>query len=84
MKEIVICSAVKLSDQRIIHCHRHSDGILVANQVHKQKVIEQGFVTSTGRYVDRTEAFLIQESAGIPSKSKDGYRGRLLFSEDLY
>jgi hypothetical protein len=46
--------------------------------------INQGFITSTNRFVDRFEGFRLQEAAGIESVAKDGYRGRQLFSEDLY
>ncbi|MGE3278053.1 MAG: hypothetical protein AB7O67_23320 [Vicinamibacterales bacterium] len=44
----------------------------------------QGFVTSRGRYVTRSEGRQLQEAAGIGSVSPSGYRGDLLFSEDLY
>jgi hypothetical protein len=48
--------------------------------------LNQGFITSANRYVDRYEGFRLQEAAGIESVSKDGYREgcRQLFSEDLY
>lgn len=45
----------------------------------------QGFVTDTGRYVDREEAWQIAEAAGqlLPRAPTDG-RGGTLYSEDLW
>lgn len=45
----------------------------------------QGFVTSTGRYVDRTEAWTVAALAGqlLPRAPTDGRGGRL-FSEDVW
>ncbi len=45
----------------------------------------QGFVTSTGRYVDRAEAWLIAAAAGqlLPHAPTDGRGGRL-YSEDVW
>lgn len=89
-KEIVICSAIYLIEGLIIRGHRHSDcyrnleirsGRRISN--HGKEIIE-GFITSKNRFVDRKEARLIQEEAGIKSVSKDGYHGDILFSEDLY
>jgi len=85
--EIVICSAVLAADGRVFRCHRHHDGLRVleaagvAYGAHEQ---EQGFVTSRNRYVDRYEALRIQRAAGIESVAPGGYRGKQLFSEDLY
>jgi hypothetical protein len=44
----------------------------------------QGFITSRNRFVNRSEARELQEAAGIASVAPGGYRGDLLFSEDLY
>ena len=45
----------------------------------------QGFITSDNRFVERKEGMKIQKRAGILSAEKDGgYRGDILFSEDLY
>ena len=46
---------------------------------------QQGFVTSTGRYVNRTEAYYIAERAGqLLPRPADGYQGNELYSEDLW
>lgn len=52
-------------------------------QIHAVE-IEQGFVTSKGRYVSRKEGRLIQDSLGIESVAEGEYRGNELYSEDLY
>lgn len=86
-EEIVICAGIKLADGRVLRCHRHGDGMLNAHHNGwklAEGVEQQGFVTSTGRYVSREEGRKLQDLAGIPSADKDGYRGTTLFSEDLY
>ncbi len=45
---------------------------------------DQGFITSTNRYVDRKEGMRLQLAAAIASAAPGGYRGATLFSEDLY
>lgn len=98
--EIVICSAVRLPDGRLIRGHRHGDCLKTAHELviyqklHGYSDLEwsnlhgddQGFITSKNRYVDRQEGMRLQKAAGIESKSSDGkgYRGDTLFSEDLY
>jgi hypothetical protein len=44
----------------------------------------QGFITSRNRFVTREEGYALQVAAGIPSAAAGGYRGKRLFSEDLY
>lgn len=86
-KEIVICAAIKCDDGRILRCNRHGDGMLNAHH-NGWKLAEgseqQGFITSKGRYVSREEGRILQDEAGIPSADPEGYRGKTLFSEDLY
>lgn len=97
--ERVICSAVRLPNGMVFRGHRHGDCLRTAaafvewnggvdpGEHHWESVangVDQGFVTSTGRYVDREEGRAIQDAAGIESVADGGYRGRLLFSEDLY
>ncbi len=88
--EIVICAAILCENGEILRCHRHGDGMMAAK--HREWNLyngedagtkQQGFITSTGRYVDRAEGLILQKAAGIPSADKDGYR-YMLFSEDLY
>jgi hypothetical protein len=85
-KEIVICSAIKFSDF-IQRGNRHCDCYLAASKFQGLDDVnsEEGFITSTGRFVDRFEAYKIQIKAGIKSVSPLGYDPlKRLFSEDLY
>ena len=87
MKEICICAAVIAENGDIYRGHRHCDCIsAITDRGLKLQKEEgsQGFITSTGRYVDRREGRKLQESAGILSIDPDGYRGDELYSEDLY
>lgn len=45
---------------------------------------DQGFITSTGRYVDRVEALQIALSSGQPMIDHSSRHGTWLFSEDLW
>lgn len=93
MKERVICAAVKRG-HKVWYGHRHNHALAAMNDslswtMSRKKITEikpiQGFVTTTGRFVDRFEGRKIQELAGIKSASKDGYNQTgTLFSEDLY
>lgn len=90
-KEIVICSAIRMDDKYIIRGHRHSDCIRTMMGIPKYKESwafgeDQGFVTSSNRYVNRIEGAKIQKEAGIKSKMPEGqeYLHGELYSEDLY
>lgn len=91
MKEICICAAVRTKDGTVIRGHRHADAL--QNALNRQPPLEfdhgapwqgQGFVTSTNRFVDRTEGALLQRLAGIPSVMTKQLPVEILFSEDLY
>ena len=87
-KEVVIAAAVKADDETIfsIEGKRHHEIFQDIREAGKALLIrqdQQGFVTSTGRYVDRKEALEIQKAAGIESVDKDGYRDQL-YSEDIF
>lgn len=85
MKEIVICAAVKAQNGKVIRGHRHSDCIQAIYARHLRPMEDaQGFITSLGRFVTRTEGRKLQDAAGIKSVDPEGYRGNTLFSEDLY
>jgi hypothetical protein len=80
-----------MPDGEVIHGHRHNhcyDVVRARADVDREAIVaaEQGFVISTGRFVGRADAMIIQKASGKPSKySKDGsYIGDHLFSEDLY
>lgn len=85
--EVCICAAILLADGRVIRCHRHCQGLRVAEEWSEAgqsiTVTVQGFLTSRGRFVNRAEGYELQQAAGIPSAA-GGYRGERLFSEDLY
>lgn len=92
MKEFCICAAIRMPDGEVIHGHRHNhcyDVVRARPDAVREDIIkaEQGFVTSTGRFVGREIGMVIQRASGRPSKcTVDGtYKGELvLFSEDLY
>lgn len=48
------------------------------------RVADQGFITSTGRYVDREEGLKIALASGQPMIDHPSRHNRLLFSEDLW
>lgn len=84
-KEVCVCAAIKTEHWLFLgwrhhNCHRSRV------EIQDLSKYTQGFYTSLGRFVDRTEAYHLQTSAGIPSADPSGYRTGLeeLFSEDLY
>jgi len=86
-KEICICAAVLTNDGEVIRGHRHGDCIKTMYRMKLEPssfADSQGFVTSKNRYVNREEGRILQDNASIKSADKDGYRGKTLFSEDLY
>ena len=91
-KEIIICSAIRIED-KVWKGHRHGHALrAMLDEMqwdHTQHEItgmkkEQGFVTNLNRYVSREEGLILQKAAGIESVAPGGYRGDMLFSEDLY
>lgn len=87
-KEICICAAVIVEDGSIMRGQRHGDCMVALRSrnkpIKRNDRSAQGFITSTGRYVDRQEGYKLQIDAGIKSANKDGYVTGTLFSEDLY
>jgi hypothetical protein len=86
-KEICICAAIVTSEGVVVRGHRHGDAIVAAKRMGLEidnDLQAQGFITSRGRYVNREIGRILQDRAGIPSFDKEGYRGKTLFSEDLY
>jgi hypothetical protein len=47
-------------------------------------IADQGFITSTGRFVEREEALQIALASGQPMIDHPSRHDRLLFSEDLW
>lgn len=91
-KEIVICAAVRAKDGTVYRGHRHGHALykpfglqgMPGYEDERPHGDDQGFITSKNRYVTREEGMKIQIAAGIPSHDPGGYRGKELFSEDLY
>jgi hypothetical protein len=89
--EFCICAAIQLGDGYIVRGHRHNDCLntiydlrMAGRRVGQVSDTKQGFITSRGRFVGREEALALQKAAGIPSAAPGGYRGKILFSQDLY
>lgn len=98
--EVCICAAIRWKGKvwrghRHGHCmevmRQELSWTMTGEQMMKAEGMfsEQGFVTSKNRYVGREEALALHKAAGIPShaetvKEGDGYRGSIMFSEDLY
>ena len=64
--------------------HRHGDCMRSAIEAKHSPEGAQGFMTSKNRFVGREEGRKLQDAAGIKSVDREGYRGKTLFSEDLY
>ncbi len=90
-KKLVICAAVKYK-KKVWRGNRHADAIRAMNDElsytmtrkemsEKCVSLDQGFITSENKYVDRDEAYKIALNAGQVKKNTVDSR---LFSEDLY
>lgn len=96
MPEICICAAIRFHDvsdggnnrEVILRGQRHFDCFDAARKRGWTRLtmgaLEQGFMTSENRFVNRREGFQLQTAAGIPSVEVEGYHSDVLFSEDLY
>jgi hypothetical protein len=87
--EIIICAAIRMSDGYIVRGHRHNNCIRTASEIPKYQGEkwhgdDQGFITSTGRYVDRKEAFEIASKANQLKYDLSRATTKELYSEDLY
>lgn len=91
--EKIICSAVRFKD-KVWMGHRHMHAMeAMHNQLsytmnrkemnEQQTDRDQGFITSTGRYVGREEAWDIAEKCGQLNDRKDKTPG-YLYSEDVW
>ena len=66
MEEKIVCACVLTSLWIFVPCKRHSDGVWVAKIYYWDENVkqwQQWFVTNTGRFVDREEAFQIAKAA---------------------
>lgn len=89
MQEIIICAAIRMSDGYLVRGHRHHNCIRTASEIPKYEGEkwhgdDQGFITSTGRYVDRKEAFEIASKANQLKYDLSRATTKELYSEDLY
>lgn len=89
--EFCICAAIRMPNGEVIRGHRHNhcfDVVRARPNANREDIVNatQGFVTSTGRFVDRFEGMHIQKASGKPSQysSTGEYSSEILFSEDLY
>ena len=89
MQEKIICAAIHdpkdkdLAGQPLIYCGLRHCNILWQSKLISRNPRHQGFLTSSGRFVDRKEGLkiaLINEQVIDPSQ----ITGRNLYSEDLY
>lgn len=87
VSELPACAAIRYGSI-IIAGKRHHDCIATGTELglsKRQDIREtQGFMTTRGRFVNRVDAKLLMDRAGLDSVSRDGYRGDQLYSEDLY
>jgi hypothetical protein len=87
--EYILCAAICNPDEKdmrgepLIHCGFRHHIILYQNSKITRKLKYQGFLTSTGRFVDRIEARKIALDAGQLA-GKNTINKSKLFSEDLY
>lgn len=95
-QEYILCAAIHFDDGiSRIHHSRHDTGVVACGYRHHEIFAlrpagfkgkeTQGFMTSTGRFVDRIEARKIAEQAGqIKFEIADGIKFDALYSENLY
>lgn len=88
MSELIICAAVRISGH-IFRGNRHHDCISSArryfgDEADVSEPRDEGFITSTGRYVDREKARKIHEASGAKPFHGEYHDETRLFSEDLY
>lgn len=95
---MIICAAMRiqvegLDHETIIPCVRHGDGFKIIKDLGyapmaKYKVLEQGFVTNFGEFLNRKEALKHARICGQLSQStlwyKEDHNDDELYSEDLY
>ena len=79
--EKVICAAVRASNGKVVQGHRHHDAIrtlqgMSGYESEQPSGNNQGFVTSTNRFVNRADAYRLH----FPDSTEPGE----LQSDDLY
>lgn len=87
--EYILCAAIynpgetDMGGHPLIYCGFRHHNILWQSTEVSRKIGHQGFLTSTGRFVNRKEAFNIAETAN-QLNDRNRFNNRTLFSEDLY
>lgn len=95
---MLICAALLIQvegidHQTIIPCRRHGDGFQILQDLGyvpktNYKVLQQGFIDRTGRFLDRVEAYKHAIDCGQLSSAtgwyKEDHNEVELYSEDLY
>jgi hypothetical protein len=87
---MIIASAIKLADGQIFLGKRHGDAIFAAHKIlglDHVSFVEDGFLTSGFQFLDRKEAYKYAKKTGQFKRMDTGnhvYRGKELFSEDLW
>lgn len=79
--EMVICAAIRASNGKVIRGHRHIDAIRALQAMdgyrgEQPTGEDQGFITSTNRFVNRREAYRLR----FPDRTEPDE----LSSDDLY
>ena len=92
---MIICAALLvqiegLDHTTIIPCRRHGDGYVILKDLgyapkSAYEIIEDGFITHTGEFLDRMEAYKHADECGQLSESvRMVSAAQVLISEDLY
>ena len=93
---MIICAAIKiqmnnLPEPTIVHCFRHGFGFRILQDLVSRdayKILEEGFITHTGEFLDRKEALAHALECGQLNQTvrwhKEDHNEDELFSEDLY
>lgn len=93
---MIICAALLFEmndtkEQIVVPCFRHGLGyemLFSMSMLNKGKVIKEGFITHSNKFVDRNEAFVHAKFYGQLSQAnrwyKEDHGETELYSEDLY
>lgn len=78
--DVIICAAVRASNGKVVSGYRHNDAIRELQAMHGYEFEQpdgqnQGFVTSTNRFVNRREAYRLHLASG--NHSREGHASRL-------
>ena len=94
---MIVCAALKINqcddfEETVVPCFRHGNGYEILHSLcHSTKYkghVTEGFITSKGDFLDRTDAFSHAIQCGQLSASTREYKREHyeneLYSEDLY